>query len=298
MKQVQCYVCNSSDTKVVVRQDFPDKYLELINPDYNQGIRSIVVCSRCGLVYRDPQIDEDDARKLYEHFRDHSVLTEPPDQYFDRISGLPDDQSENHAKLSWLTSHIGDFLGSQGNRVLDIGCGGGVFLAKFKEWYGGWDCFGVEPTPQFAELARRRAGLEVEQKMYHPGIFGGNFDLISVLQVFEHVLDPIKFMQGVSEDLTDDGFAFVESPHISDLPYLPADHDRFHAHHVYIHTRRTFEYVCAKAGLKLDYWSVDVTVRDKRNFSALVSRGTSELPTLPLDDPDEVMAMSAWWRQP
>ena len=104
-------------------------------------------------------------------------------------------------------------------------------------------------------------------------------------------------MQGVSEDLTDDGFAFVESPHISDLPHLPADHDRFHAHHVYIHTRRTFEYVCAKAGLKLDHWSVDVTVRNKRNFSALVSRGTSELPVLPLDDPDKVMAMSAWWRE-
>ena len=133
MKQVKCYVCNSSDTKVVVRQSFPDKYLTLINPDYNQGIRSIVVCSRCGLVYRDPQIDEADAKKLYEHFRDHSVLTEPPDQYFDRISELPDDKSENHAKLSWLASHIGDFLGSKGNRVLDIGCGGGVFLSKFNE---------------------------------------------------------------------------------------------------------------------------------------------------------------------
>ena len=155
MKQVNCYVCDSSNATVVVRQSFPDKYLTLIDPAYNQDVRSVVVCSQCGLVYRQPQIDEADARKLYEHFRDHSVLSEPPDQYFDRISTLADEQSENYAKLSWLASHIGEFLGTQGNRVLDIGCGGGVFLHKFKEWYPGWDCFGIEPTPQFADLARR-----------------------------------------------------------------------------------------------------------------------------------------------
>ena len=133
--------------------------------------------------------------------------------------------------------------------------------------------------------------------MYQSGIFDGTFNLICILQVFEHVLDPIAFLQGVATDLADDGFAFIESPHLSDLPHLPPDHDRFHAHHVYIHTRPTFEYICAKAGLKVDHWSVDLTVRNKRNFSALVSRGDSDVPPLPLNDPTEIMSMSAWWRE-
>ena len=296
MRQVNCYICDSDDESLVVEQKFVDKYLSLIDPTYNQGPRSLVVCNVCGLVYRRPQIDEADATSLYENFRDSTVLTETPDEYFDRISSLPAGESENHAKLTWLQGHIADFLGTPGRRVLDIGCGGGVFLHKFMEWYPGWAGFGVEPTPVFADLARRRAELEVAEQMYQPGIFERSFDLICILQVFEHVLDPITFLQGVAADLAEGGFAFIESPHLSDLPHMPADHDRFHAHHVYVYTRSTFEYMCAKAGLTVDFWGVDVTVRDKRNFSALVRRGTSEAPVFPLNDVAEVLSMSARWR--
>ena len=296
MRDVNCYICESGDASLVVEQKFVDKYLSLIDPTYNGGARSLVVCDRCGLVYRQPQIDEADATSLYEHFRDSSVLTETPDEYFDRISSLPVDQSENHAKLAWLHSHISDLLSAPGKRVLDIGCGGGVFLHKFLKRYPGWDGFGVEPTPTFADLARRRAHLTVSEQMYEPGLFADPFDLICVLQVFEHVLDPIAFLEGVASNLADGGFAFIEFPHISDLPHLPADHDRFHAHHVYVHSRSTFEYICAKAGLTIDHWAVDVTVRNKRNFSALVRHGASESPQFPLNDVAEVLSMSAWWR--
>ena len=296
MRQVNCYICDSDDASLVVEQKFVDKYLSLIDPTYNQGPRSLVACNVCGLVYRRPQIDEADATSLYENFRDSTVLTETPDEYFDRISSLPAGESENHAKLTWLQGHIGDFLGTPGRRVLDIGCGGGVFLHKFMEWYPGWAGFGVEPTPAFADLARRRAELEVAEQMYQPGIFERGFDLICILQVFEHVLDPITFLRGVAADLAEGGFAFIESPHLSDLPHMPADHDRFHAHHVYVYTCSTFEYMCAKAGLTVDFWGVDVTVRDKRNFSALVRRGTSEAPVFPLNDVAEVLSMSARWR--
>ena len=86
MRQVNCYICNSDDTSLVVEQKFVDKYLSLIDPTYNQGPRSLVVCNVCGLVYRRPQIDEADATSLYENFRDSTVLTETPDEYFDRIS--------------------------------------------------------------------------------------------------------------------------------------------------------------------------------------------------------------------
>ena len=178
MRDVNCYICESGDASLVVEQKFVDKYLSLIDPTYNSRARSLVVCDRCGLVYRRPQIDEADATSLYQHFRDSSVRTETPDEYFDRISSLPADESENHAKLAWLHSHISDLLSAPGKRVLDIGCGGGVFLHKFLKRYPGWDGFGVEPTPAFADLARRRAELEVAEQMYQPGIFG---DLHTIL---------------------------------------------------------------------------------------------------------------------
>ena len=93
MRDVNCYICESGDASLVVEQKFVDKYLSLIDPTYNSRARSLVVCDRCGLVYRRPQIDEADATSLYQHFRDSSVRTETPDEYFDRISSLPADES-------------------------------------------------------------------------------------------------------------------------------------------------------------------------------------------------------------
>ena len=86
MRDVNCYICESGDASLVVEQKFVDKYLSLIDPTYNSRARSLVVCDRCGLVYRRPQIDEADATSLYQHFRDSSVRTETPDEYFDRIA--------------------------------------------------------------------------------------------------------------------------------------------------------------------------------------------------------------------
>ncbi len=104
MRSVNCIICESNHKRTLEEQPFRDAYLEIINPDYQNVPRRLVVCEGCGFVYHDPQLDEADATILYERFResalsdqfaDASFKKETPDEYFDRITSLPKGQSEN-----------------------------------------------------------------------------------------------------------------------------------------------------------------------------------------------------------
>ena len=70
MKSVNCLLCNSESKSNIMIQEFFDKYLELINKDYNLRKRSIVACDNCGFVRHEPQLDSNDLEVLYEKFRD------------------------------------------------------------------------------------------------------------------------------------------------------------------------------------------------------------------------------------
>ncbi|HEY4215993.1 MAG TPA: class I SAM-dependent methyltransferase [Gemmatimonadaceae bacterium] len=282
MQDVSCYLCGSTDRQVVARQTFTDNYLGLIDPSFQGADRTIVACDECGLVYRAPQLDDRDLKVLYDHFRDASFRGETPDQYFDRIDALPDAESENFQKIVWLEQRIPDVL-AKGGAILDIGCGGGVFLAKFVRHFPKWTGAGVEPTVSFAELAARRTGMTVAADSYRPGLLPQKFNLICLIQVLEHVLDPIGFLQGVRRDMAPKGWLYLESPDVSDFGILPFDHDRYHAQHVYIYSLPLLEYIFAKAGFVIQHSSIETTVRDKRNVVILAQAGEDigEVPTVP-----------------
>ena len=77
-----------------------------------------------------------------------------------------------------------------GGRVLDIGCGSGRDLAELHRH--GYQPFGVDATPQFAELAQR-AHPELARRVKYGALpelgvpFGGNFDSVLCSAVLMHI---------------------------------------------------------------------------------------------------------------
>ena len=76
-------------------------------------------------------LDTAETKKLYLLFRDRTIRSENPDEYFDRISSLPAGESENYQRCIWLDNEI-----PRTGKILDIGCGGGVFLHQFQGFFG------------------------------------------------------------------------------------------------------------------------------------------------------------------
>lgn len=94
----------------IVSQQFNDKYLELLNPTYNEITREWVECENCGFVWRDPLLDIADTKNLYDKFRDTSFRNESPDDYFERITNLRAEESGNSHKVTWLSESLSSLL--------------------------------------------------------------------------------------------------------------------------------------------------------------------------------------------
>lgn len=290
MRKTNCILCCSGRKRTLEEQTFRDDYLELIAPDTHHEARRLVICEDCGFVYHDPQLDELDIQALYDRFRDASFRNESPDAYFDRITSLPRAESENYAKVEWLRAHVPEHLNRNG-RLLDVGCGGGVFIHTFLQSCSGWSGAGVEPTASFAELAARRLGQPVIAGSYRSGLFdGARFDLITINQVLEHVLDPVAFLADVRHDLADSGMVYLEVPDIEDLGYLAPSHDRFMMQHLWVFSRTSLTNVCRRAGYAIVKLDQQVTVRQKRNIVALLSKTDTAAPSDLLRDAPQLIA--------
>jgi 2-polyprenyl-6-hydroxyphenyl methylase/3-demethylubiquinone-9 3-methyltransferase len=103
--------------------------------------------------------------------------------------------------------------GVRGGRVLDIGCGGGLFLAKMKE--AGADVLGIELSDTRAFYAKSKYGFEVIKRPIEDEYwraFHGTFDAVTLWDVIEHVNYPLATLRAAAEMLKPGGILLIDTP--------------------------------------------------------------------------------------
>lgn len=101
-------------------------------------------------------------------------------------------------------------------RLLDVGTAYGFFLAAAAK--RGWDAMGVEIAPDCAEEARRMTGAPVVAGDFLEAELEGPFDVITLLDVLEHLRDPVRCLEKARSLLAPDGWLVVETGDI-DTPW-------------------------------------------------------------------------------
>lgn len=188
----------------------------------------------CGLLWLDPQPTEEDIGKAYAAYFTHA---EPP-----TATGLPK-RIFRQVKASYLRSRLGYDRAAPGNRwrwlaplgalhpgggdafaatamflraprsdesLLDIGCGGGDFIATMRDL--GWKVYGVETDPVAVERARGRQ-LDVHQGDLEGAAFEAmSFDAITLAHVIEHLYEPRRLLAECRRILKPDGTLVILTP--------------------------------------------------------------------------------------
>ena len=99
-------------------------------------------------------------------------------------------------------------------RVLDVGCGPGHLLARFRNL--GWDVLGTEATEASAELARRNYGLDVRAGELRALQFpAASFDAVVSWHTLEHMADPREVLDEMQRVLKPVGVLFLSVPNFS-----------------------------------------------------------------------------------
>ena len=74
---------------------------------------------------------------------------------------------------------------------------------------------GIDASPEVIEVARRHgagAGLEIDYRSGDIQELGGLFDLITAMEVIEHVADPGAFLTALAQRLAPNGLLILSTP--------------------------------------------------------------------------------------
>ena len=164
----------------------------------------VIECGVCGFKHVIPIPSTDELEQVYRH------------DYYAREKPL---YLERHKEdLEWWNLVYGErydrfeqLLPSDHRRVLDVGSGPGFFLLHGKN--RGWQTVGIEPSSQAATHSRE-LGLEIVEDFLSDASAKrlGQFDVVHMSEVLEHISDPARLLQLVHGLLGPGGLLCVVVP--------------------------------------------------------------------------------------
>ena len=153
-------------------------------------------------------------------------------------------------------------LGASGGTLLDVGAFSGMFMQNAKRC--GFNVSGVEPIREAYLHLSDTLGLAVVHGDLHSAPFPAeNFTAVSLLDVIEHVFDPVSELREVSRILKPGGIVVMTTPNAEGLmqrivgmkrklfgqPWCPIDDIPWH---LWGFSPRTFRLCMEKAGFHVE----------------------------------------------
>jgi 2-polyprenyl-6-hydroxyphenyl methylase / 3-demethylubiquinone-9 3-methyltransferase len=100
-----------------------------------------------------------------------------------------------------------------GKRALDVGCGAGLLTEPLTRL--GARATGVDAAPELITVAREHAaamGLDIDYRERTVEETEGQFDLVTAMEVVEHVADPGAFLKALAKRLAPGGLLILSTP--------------------------------------------------------------------------------------
>ena len=164
----------------------------------NFGIEcEIWACGKCSLIFPNPMpkplggVDQHYSMDAEEYFAAHEELN----------------RSAGSIELIMTAEKL---LGRKG-KLLDVGVGRGENLLAALE--RGWECEGIEPSATFADRIEKITGAKIWRDAIEDcEIAEGEFDVVILSAVLEHLYDPDAVIRKISECLRPGGLLYLDVP--------------------------------------------------------------------------------------
>ena len=106
-----------------------------------------------------------------------------------------------------------DFKPLAGKTALDVGCGAGLLAEPLSRMGGAVTA--VDAAPELIEVAKAHAagqGLAIDYRAIGVEAIQGKFDLVTSMEVIEHVSEPQSFIDSLAARLADGGLIILSTP--------------------------------------------------------------------------------------
>ena len=109
----------------------------------------------------------------------------------------------------------------EGKTALDVGCGAGLLAEPLARL--GAKVTAVDAAPELIDAARAHAvgqGVDIDYRATAVEQIEGQFDLVTSMEVIEHVADPAAFLKALAARLAPDGLLILSTPNKTALSKL------------------------------------------------------------------------------
>lgn len=200
------------------------------------GSWTLIRCEECRSAYLDPRPTAETIELAYRSYYTHGSATPPPP-----VGGFREALAGDYRRERWgytngtaipggrLIARLAPSRGAlvdrnlrhlpatPGGRLLDVGCGSGVFLAQMEAL--GWQAHGIEPDPK-AVAGAKEAGLSVSQgtiRDLDPVEHRERYDAVTLSHVIEHLHDPAGDLRLLRDLVRPGGLIWIATPNLEAL---------------------------------------------------------------------------------
>ncbi|MDD4869230.1 MAG: class I SAM-dependent methyltransferase [Kiritimatiellae bacterium] len=208
--------------------------------------RAIVKCRRCGLVAVNPQPSEEETRRIYnsEDYFQGSGFTRFGYRDYEGIAEMKRLTFNRWLKILERYVHP--------DNLLDVGCGTGILMQVAQT--RGWRVTGLDISAYAVERTAAR-GYEVRQGDVVTADFQeASFRVVTMLDVVEHLRDPVRHLGIVSRLLSAGGIVMIVTPDAGSLSARLLGRDWPHVkpmEHLWLFTQRALISLLERAGFEM-----------------------------------------------
>lgn len=214
-------------------------------PELEKDHMQVVRCAACDLVYVAPTFDEAHYRQVYASEEYQEIV---------RDLGIRSHEYRVQRFGAERVDLMARHLSMARPRYLDVGCSTGFVVEAARD--RGWDAVGLDLNPSAIEFGRSR-GLDVRAvAIEDAGFAPGSFDAVSLFDVLEHVLDPVRTLHACTRLLVPGGIVFLYVPNYDSASRLLMGKDAhfiWPTHHLNYYTPTTIRDLMRREGLRTEY---------------------------------------------
>jgi SAM-dependent methyltransferase len=227
---MNCPNCKSNDTSI-----FHNKVWSIEDGTVHK-------CQKCELIFIDPMMSKEEEKKFYENYNQHVK---------NRGMTVENSVEEFHKKSIPIAKERFEIVENyfDNKKVLEIGSSTGAFLSLLQNS----KTYACELASENKEFSKQFITGEAYNSLDE--VSENEFDIICMFHVFEHIREPISFLNSCKKLLNKNGKIIIEVPHSNDPLITLYNCEEFkdfvfQPMHPMVYNKPSLDFVFEKSGFK------------------------------------------------